>query len=236
MRPRSVEMPYLVTVAGSRITLRRGQSYSIGRGMDCDVVVEDAAASRRHALLSVARTNDAVFLEDCGSRNGTFVNGEPVSSRIALREGARIQVGGSIFLVRLREREEERELSDTGTVAFDRGTFVQDLDGGELARYGLVELLKLVFNAQRNVTVHIALATEHARIEVRGGEVLSAECGGLQGFNALVKLGRQSSGIFWLVETEQHPDRNINEPFVRLLSELQRCLAPSGAQGTPPGR
>ncbi len=228
-------MPYLVTVAGSRIPLRRGQTYSIGRGMDCDVVVEDAAASRRHAQLSVARTSDAVFLEDCGSRNGTFVNGEPVSSRIALREGARIQVGGSIFLARLKEREEELELSDTGTVAFDQGSFVQDLDGGELARYGLVELLKLVFNAQRNVTVHVALASEHAKIEVRAGEVLAGECGGLQGFNALVKLGRQGSGIFWLAETEQHCERNINEPFVRLLSELQRCLAASAAHGPASG-
>jgi pSer/pThr/pTyr-binding forkhead associated (FHA) protein len=220
-------MPYLVTVAGSRIPLRRGQTYTIGRGMDCDVVVEDGACSRRHAQLSVARTTDAVFLEDLTSRNGTFLNGEPVTSRVALGEGARIQVGGSIFLVRLKEREEERELADTGTVSFERGTFVQDLDGGELNRYGLPDLLKLVFNAQRNVTVHVALASEHAKIEVRGGEVMSAECGGLVGFNALVKLGRQSAGIFWLVETDDPCDRNISEPFVRLLSELQRCLAPS---------
>jgi hypothetical protein len=93
-----------------------------------------------------------------------------------------------------------------------------------------------VFNAQRNVTVQVALATEHARIEVRAGEVLHAECGGLKGFNALVKLGRQASGIFWLVETEQPCDRNINEPFVRLLSELQRCLAPSAGAPGPAAR
>ena len=71
--------------------------------------------------------------------------------------------------------------------------------------------------------------------EVRAGEVLAAECGGLQGFNALVKLGRQGSGIFWLVETEQHCERNIAEPFVRLLSELQRCLAPSASPSATPG-
>jgi len=222
-------MPYLVTVSGSRIPLRRGQTYTLGRGMDCDIVVEDAACSRRHAQLSVARTTDAVFLEDLTSRNGTFLNGEPVRSRVALREGTRVQVGGSIFLVRLKEHEEERELADTGTVAFDNGAFAQDLDGGELARYGLLELLKLVFNAQRNVTVHVALANEQALIEVRSGEVHAAEYGGLQGFNALVKLGRQSSGIFWLVETEEPCDRNINEPCVRLLAELSRCLDPASS-------
>jgi hypothetical protein len=44
-----------------------------------------------------------------------------------------------------------------------------------------------------------------------------------------VKLGRQNSGIFWLVETEAPVDRNVHEPAVRLLAELQRCLDPSSA-------
>ena len=222
-------MPYLVTVSGSRIPLRRGQAYSLGRGMDCDIVVEDAACSRRHAQISVAQAADAAFVEDLGSRNGTFLNGEPVRSRTAVREGTRLQVGASIFLVRLKEDTVESEFADTGTVAFDQGIREHDLDGGEISRYGIVDLLKLVFNAQRNVTVHVALANEHALIEVRAGEVLAADYSGLQGFNALVKLGRQNSGIFWLVETEDPVERNVHEPAVRLLAELQRCLDPSSA-------
>ena len=195
--------------------------------MDCDIVVEDAVCSRCHAQLSVARTTDAVFLEDLGSRNGTFLNGEPVHSRVAVREGTRVQVGGSIFLVRLLEADSDRQLTATGTLAFDEGEIGQDLDGGELARYGLLNLLKLVFNARRNVSVHVALANEHATIEMRDGDVHSAVYGGLKGFNALVKLGRQPAGIFWLVETEQVCERNINEPCVRLLAELARCLDPA---------
>jgi hypothetical protein len=201
--------------------------------MDCDIVVEDAACSRRHAKITVAQAADAAFVEDMGSRNGSFLNGEPVRSRTAVREGTRLQVGASIFLVRLKEDVVESKLADTGTVAFDGGTWEQDLDGGELSRYGIVDLLKLVFNAQRNVTVHVALASEHARVEVRGGEVVAADYAGLQGFNALVKLGRQNSGIFWLVETEEACPRNVHEPAVRLLAELQRCLDPSGATRSP---
>ena len=50
-------MPYLVTVSGSRIPLRRGQAYSLGRGMDCDIVVEFEAGSIRKSpkALIVAR-------------------------------------------------------------------------------------------------------------------------------------------------------------------------------------
>lgn len=220
-------MPYLVTVSGNRIPLRRGHSYSLGRALDCDVVVDDAACSRRHAQVMVARSTDAAFLEDCGSRNGTFLNGERVRSRVAVREGSRIQVGASIFLVRLKEEQGEIDLADTGTVAYESGTVHQEVDGGELSQYGLVDLMKLLFNSQRSVTVHVALPAEHAFIEVRRGEVRYAYYAGLEGFNALVKLGRQNSGLFWLVETEDKTEVNITEPTVRLLSELGRCVDPS---------
>jgi pSer/pThr/pTyr-binding forkhead associated (FHA) protein len=47
--------------------------------------------SRRHARIVVGE--HAVVLEDLGSKNGTSLDGEPVTQGVTLHDGNRIQVG-----------------------------------------------------------------------------------------------------------------------------------------------
>lgn len=84
---------------------RRGQSYRvapgltiIGRQQDCQVVLTDAAASRRHA--QVANDNGVFTLTDLGSTNGTKVNGAPVTT-VALQPGDRITIGNTTLELRV---------------------------------------------------------------------------------------------------------------------------------------
>ena len=49
------------------------QQYTIGRGEDCDIVLDQPAVSRHHAR--VYYYNDRYVIEDSGSRNGVFLNG-----------------------------------------------------------------------------------------------------------------------------------------------------------------
>ena len=67
----------------------------LGRGGDCQVCLDEAAISRRHAR--VHWTYPGYVVEDLGSINGTFVNGEMVERRL-LHGGEVIEVG----LVQLR--------------------------------------------------------------------------------------------------------------------------------------
>lgn len=217
-------MPFLVAVDGHRFPLRRGHTYVVGRGLDSDLILDDSACSRQHARVVLSRTSDGAFVEDLGSRNGTFLNGDLVTERVPLREGSRLQLGASVFLFRMKEEKEEIDLAETGTVAFEQEGARHTLDGGELAEYGALELIRVLFNARRNVTVHVAVPNEHAILEVREGELVFAYYGGLEGFNALVKLARQPNGIFWFVETQEDCERNITEPTLRLMAELQRCV------------
>ena len=76
---------------------------TIGRDVANDIVIDHRLASRRHARLLVAEAADAAFVEDLGSRNGTFLNGEPIGSRTAVPESARVRVGATVFLVHLAE-------------------------------------------------------------------------------------------------------------------------------------
>jgi pSer/pThr/pTyr-binding forkhead associated (FHA) protein len=52
----------------------------IGRGSDCDLVLDEPEMSRRHAVIE--NSGDGMFLRDLGSANGTFVNGVQVRNAI----------------------------------------------------------------------------------------------------------------------------------------------------------
>jgi hypothetical protein len=54
----------------------------IGREADSDIQIDDRQVSRRHAEIS--QTFEGYTLRDLGSKNGTFLNGEPVSQKARL--------------------------------------------------------------------------------------------------------------------------------------------------------
>ncbi len=79
--------------AGTEISL--GDVFTIGRAEGGDGALgDDPEISRQHARITRVGTGD-LLIEDLGSTNGTFVNGEQISSPMPLRGGDRIQVGKS---------------------------------------------------------------------------------------------------------------------------------------------
>jgi predicted component of type VI protein secretion system len=70
----------------------------IGRGDDCHLRTQSDAVSRRHCVIRT--TDNEVTIRDLGSRNGTFVNGEPVSQEPAvLLNGDHLRIGPLEFEV-----------------------------------------------------------------------------------------------------------------------------------------
>ncbi|HMP08363.1 MAG TPA: FHA domain-containing protein, partial [Lacipirellulaceae bacterium] len=74
---------------GKQFELDEGESV-IGRSPECDVVLDVAAVSRRHAIISYV--GDQFWINDTGSRNGTIVNGQRVVGKAQLRDGDRILI------------------------------------------------------------------------------------------------------------------------------------------------
>src|ERR1700730_7552679 len=69
-----------------------GEEITVGRGGGCGIAPpDDHFVSTVHARLF--RRGEDVFVEDLGSRNGTFVNGESVAAPPRLRRGDRVQFG-----------------------------------------------------------------------------------------------------------------------------------------------
>lgn len=63
---------------------------TIGRHPSCQIVVDDAGVSRQHATISAV--GDQLYLEDLGSRNGTFIEGTRIE-RSELSDGCLVQIG-----------------------------------------------------------------------------------------------------------------------------------------------
>lgn len=83
---------------------RRGSSFelghelTVGRSGACQVpVAEDTFASQVHARLY--RDGEDTFVEDLGSTNGTFVNGERVAAPTQINRGDSLQVGTTVLEV-----------------------------------------------------------------------------------------------------------------------------------------
>ena len=83
-------MKYRLRYQQHDFELSDGQ-FVIGRGADCQLALDDALVSRRHAMITVE--GDAVYVEDLGSRNGVKVNGSLIQARTCVEDGDRIRIG-----------------------------------------------------------------------------------------------------------------------------------------------
>jgi hypothetical protein len=79
--------------AGSAFDLVGGAV--LGRGDAVDIHLEDPFASTHHARISWE--GSTVMIEDLGSTNGTYLNGEPLDGPAPLHVGDRIRIGDSEF-------------------------------------------------------------------------------------------------------------------------------------------
>ncbi len=92
MKNSSEEYPLLVAqegpLKGQRWPL--SQTIVLGREASCDVVVADRQISRFHARITP--TTEGMILEDLGSKNGTHLNGIPLTAPVVLQDGDLVSV------------------------------------------------------------------------------------------------------------------------------------------------
>lgn len=81
--------PTLVLSDGRAFRMLKA-SLTIGRLPECDLVLDDAGASRQHARIS--RTESGFVVTDLGSTNGTLVNGRSIQEHV-LEDGDTITIG-----------------------------------------------------------------------------------------------------------------------------------------------
>jgi len=92
-----VSMRFWLEYRGHHFELRQGLM-AIGRSASCQLVVDDALVSRRHAQIVVSV--DSATITDLGSANGVFVNGERLTGSRSLVAGDRILIGKQEMILR----------------------------------------------------------------------------------------------------------------------------------------
>jgi pSer/pThr/pTyr-binding forkhead associated (FHA) protein len=79
----------------------RGHAYpmaaqlTVGRSANCQITIDDTFVSQVHARIS--QRDASVTVEDLGSTNGTFVNGNRLSAPVSMRIGDRVQFGNTVL-------------------------------------------------------------------------------------------------------------------------------------------
>ena len=159
--------------------------FVVGRGADCQLALDDALVSRRHAIFSVQ--GDEISIDDLGSRNGVRVNGERIDGKTKLSDGDRVRIGNQDMSILRVQRVQ------TVTLAQPAPTLRADAFGllGGLADKALA--MGRGEEAERILSVHMTNILEDAK----SGRNVSLETAKAATLYA-VKVGAATSKGRWI--------------------------------------
>src|SRR5580658_2992101 len=145
----------------------------VGRSSELDMVLVEDMVSRKHARITMQA--DQIWIEDLGSTNGTFVNGEKIK-RAHLKEGDRVLIGTSILKVIAGDAPREgmdakRELEN---VAQQRRTSQQRTMSGSIEEVPLPDLLQLFGTSKKSGVLVVRTDDDVGRIYLKKGVVAYA--------------------------------------------------------------
>jgi hypothetical protein len=144
----------------------------VGRSSDLDMVLVEEMVSRKHAR--IAYENDAVVIEDLGSTNGTFVNGEKIK-RAQLKEGDRVLIGTSILKVIVMDgSSHEQGRPNLEVVAAQRRTSSPRTMSGSIDEVPLPDLLQLFSTSKKSGALVIRTEEDIGRIFLQKGIIYYA--------------------------------------------------------------
>lgn len=205
---------------GGLVPLHPGKELLIGRAAGLDLVLVEDMISRRHARI-VVRDDEAV-LEDLGSTNGTFVNGERIAA-VRLQEGDRILVGSTILSV-VAQGEGMLLPSSPDLPSFATSGAMS----GRLEEVSLPDILQMFGASQKSGTLHLQDRDKSATLHLRQGRVVFASLvasPSLPPLQAAHRILTWERGAFELQPEEQRPfPEEIREPTEALLMEALRRL------------
>lgn len=200
---------------GGEFPLRPNREITIGRSSDLDMVLVEDMVSRKHAKIT---TDDrSVSIQDLGSTNGTFVNGEKIRA-VRLKEGDRILVGTSIIKLVAANHEimaqsstvAETEARSRLQVTANRRAEPKMMQGN-IEEIPLPDLLQLLSTSRKSGVLVLRSEWGTGRLYLRKGQIYFAnvdESFDVSPRKAVFRMLTWDKGLF---ELEPPDDRQVME-------------------------
>jgi pSer/pThr/pTyr-binding forkhead associated (FHA) protein len=159
---------------GGEFPLRPNREIIIGRSSDLDMVLVEDMVSRKHAKITT--DNHVVTIQDLGSTNGTFVNGEKVR-KADLKDGDRILIGTSIIKIIFVDGENTSHLTETearskmAVAANKRSSAAPKSMAGSIEEIPLPDLLQLLSTSRKSGVLVIHSDRHAGKIFFRKGQI-----------------------------------------------------------------
>ncbi len=219
---------------GGEFPLRTDREIVVGRSSELDMVLVEDMVSRKHAKISA--TADNILIQDLGSTNGTFVNGEKIK-KVRLKEGDRILIGTSIIKLvavdsssAVSEEKAREQLRQTGQRQNVSGA--NKPMSGSIDEIPLPDLLQLLSTSRKSGVLSVRGDGGTGRIHLRKGQIYFASLneGGGESFSiaprkAMFRILTWTTGSFELeAPDEKSVLEEIEESTEALLMEGMRQL------------
>lgn len=210
---------------GGEFPLEENREVLVGRSSDLDMVLVEEMVSRKHARLQLSQGR--IEIEDLGSTNGTFVNGERIS-RTSVGEGDRILIGSNILRVVSLDAENNQAPAPAGAAAPVNRRGVRRFHGtapagtrmsGSLEDIPLPDLLQLFGSSKKDGILLIDSGISVGRVVLKAGIIhyaqIDRETGGaepLPPLKAVYRMIGWETGVFEL----DPPDDQVHTDAIDL--------------------
>ena len=213
---------------GGEYPLPSEKEIVIGRGGELDIVLVEDMVSRKHAKITTQQGK--IVIQDLGSTNGTFVNGEKIK-RARLKEGDRVLIGTSILKliaasdssnVGATKEELNAELDAIGR----RQAHKADVTSGNIEDLPLPDMLTLLSTGKKTGVLAVKNDEHEGRVYLKGGRIFYAilddndELGPLK---ALFRMIALETGQYALgAATNEEFMLELEEPTDQLVADAVR--------------
>jgi pSer/pThr/pTyr-binding forkhead associated (FHA) protein len=214
---------------GGEFPVTADKSIVVGRSSDLDMVLVEDMVSRKHAR--IAMQSDQIWIEDLGSTNGTFVNGEKIK-RARLKEGDRVLIGTSILKLIAGDGQSDNtdaKLQLENVAAARRGSQQRTMSGS-IEEVPLPDLLQLFGTSKKSGVLVIRTNNDEdiGRIFMRKGIIYHAAINDSDEVPAMKSIYRMltwDKGLFDLDPPDPRELPNeINVSVQEVLMEGMRQL------------
>lgn len=149
MEPRPIHLTLLQPNLAPMKINAHGPMITLGRATDCTVPIKDRYLSRKHA--EIVSESGVWLLKDCGSVNGTLLNGTRIGLPVVLKPGDRIMLGDSEVVFEAADMSSNSQLIalDSDSQARNLAIPIREID--QRTRTGVLASLALQFIDDRSM-------------------------------------------------------------------------------------